>query len=386
MIILEEPYISETLLLFLEESQLPVLNNTVAKRVSRTHTKLNILEEQEFIEHYNSSNEPSLYTVSEYALGWIYDALPQATMLEQVTLLKDKAAFRKACSVVNQELIFQELSYYDLATFDISTVTLPIVLKPSVGFLSAGVYTITNETDWKEAVDDVQENFKARASMFPDKVVKDGKFIIESYIQGREFAIDVYFDEKEPVIINIFEHPFSSEKDVSDRLYNTSKKLFDNYLKPFRDSISRLNEVLNIKNIPVHIELRMDENNKILPIEINPLRFTGLCLNDLHSHISGKHPLSYYFSKTKPDYEAMWRGKEDKTLSFSIFEKPENTQIEDLDLEHLKSKFSKILEYRPVNTEKLDIAAFVFYETNNNNEAERDYMLRLDMNLMKTLV
>ena len=378
MIILEEPYLSETLLLYLEESQIPVLKNSLAERTLTAYPKLNILDEKSFVAHYRSSTNPNIYTVSEYALDWIYNALPEAEMLEQVSLLKDKTAFRKACSTVNKDLLFQEVTYSELSTFDVSQITLPVVLKPSVGFLSAGVYTITTVEDWDDAMEDIQVNFKKRAATFPDSVVQDGKFIIESYIPGREFAVDVYFDEKEPVIVNIFEHPFSSEKDVSDRLYNTSKELFDKYLEPFTETILRLNEVLNIKNIPVHIEVRMD-GDKIVPIEINPLRFTGLCLNDLHYHINGKHPLSYYFSKTRPDYQNMWKGKENKTLSFSIFEKLENIPVENLDLEKLKTKFSKIVEYRPVNQDNLGVAAFVFYETETTNETERDYMLRFDM-------
>lgn len=118
--------------------------------------------------------------------------------------------------------------------------------------------------------------------------------------------IDLYFLEKEPVIINIFEHPFVSGKDVSDRLYITGKTLFDDYLEMFTEHITRLNELLNLGNIPVHMELRV-EKGKIIPIEINPLRFAGLCLNEIHTYITGKHPLSYYFSRTCPDYKNYWK-------------------------------------------------------------------------------
>jgi hypothetical protein len=378
MIVLEEPYVSNTLLSFLEEEQVPVLKNDFSERISLEHPKLNILDEQSIIKLYNSSSNFQLYTSSEYALDWIYGALPEKRIIDQVTLLKDKVLFRKACHSLYEDMIFTELSYTDLFSFNISEIDLPVVLKPSVGFLSAGVFVITSMEDWENALTDIKINFKKQAALFPEKVVGNSLFIIESYITGKEFAIDLYFKDTEPVIINIFEHLFSSQTDVSDRLYRTNKALFDDYLSVFTKHISNLNKVLNLKDIPVHIELRV-EGDRIVPIEINPLRFTGLCLNEIHYHIAGKHPLSYFFSKTTPDYHEMWKGKEEKTFSFSIFDKPKDSVNKRFDTEKVKHLFSKILEFRPVNNPKLNINAFVFSETSSLEQKESKIILNLDM-------
>lgn len=379
MIILEEPYVSNTLLSFLEEEQVPVLKNEFSEKIFLDHPNLNILNEQSIVELYRTSSNFQLYTSSEYALDWVYKTLPEKSIIDQVSLLKDKVLFRKACNSLYEDMVFSELSYTDLFSFNISEIALPIVLKPSVGFLSAGVYVITSIEDWDNALADIKINFKNQAALFPDKVVGDGLFIIESYITGTEFAIDLYFNGTEPVIINIFEHLFSSQKDVSDRFYRTNKALFDDYLSVFTDHISKLNQVLNLKDIPVHIEMRM-EGDRIVPIEINPLRFTGLCLNELHCHIAGKHPLSYFFSKTTPDYDGMWKGKEDKTFCFSIFDKPADTLNKSFDTEKVKHLFSNILELRPVNNPKLNINAFIFSETLSSDKEEAEVILNLDMN------
>lgn len=378
MIILEEPYVSNTLLSFLEEEQVPVLKNDFSEKIFLDHPKLNILNEESIVELYRSSSNFQLYTSSEYALDWVYKTLPEQRIIDQVTLLKDKVLFRKACNSLYEDMVFSELSYTDLFSFNISEIALPIVLKPSVGFLSAGVYVITSIEDWDNALADIKINFKNQAALFPDKVVGDGLFIIESYITGTEFAIDLYFNGTEPVIINIFEHLFSSQKDVSDRFYRTNKALFDDYLSVFTEHISNLNQVLNLKDIPVHIEIRM-EGDRIVPIEINPLRFTGLCLNELHCHIAGKHPLSYFLSKTTPDYQGMWKGKEDKTFSFSIFDKPTDSLNKSFDTEKVKHLFSNILELRPVNNPKLNINAFIFSETLSSEKEEAEVILNLDM-------
>jgi Carbamoylphosphate synthase large subunit (split gene in MJ) len=379
MIVLEEPYISEPLLDFLEESQVPVLRNNFSTLVFPQHNKLNILNEKEFINQYHSSSGQSLYTVSEYALDWVYQTLQDEKLIMQISLLKDKAAFRKACNSMYSDLFLKEIPYANLFTFDLSKVRLPVILKPSIGFLSTGVYTIANRSDWEKALTDIQGNFLKLSGTFPDTVVGNTQFILESYIHGQEFAIDLYFLEKEPVIINIFEHPFTSSKDVSDRLYTTNKTLFDDYLCLFTEHIARLNQLLNLSNIPVHMELRV-ENGKIIPIEINPLRFAGLCLNELHTHITGKHPLSYYFSRVRPDYDSYWKGKENKTFFFTVIEKPEETRNMRLDMEKIQQEFSNILEIRKVENPKLPIYAFIFSEMDNSNQAEINHILHLDIN------
>lgn len=354
------------------------MSNKFSEQASLSHNKLNITDEKAFIALHKTATSPRLYTVSEYALDWVCSAFAGEKLIEQITLLKEKVAFRKTCSCIYEDLIFDEISYTDLFEFNISKVQLPVVLKPSVGFLSAGVYTIANLEDWKNALKDIQKNFLKLAETFPDTVVGDACFILESYIHGREFAINLYFKEKEPVIINIFEHPFTSKEGVSDRLYITNKTLFDDYLSMFTEHISRLNKVLNLSNIPVHMEIRV-ESGKIVPIEINPLRFAGLCLNEIHFYITGKHPLSYYFSGTCPDYNAMWKDKESKTFCFSIIEKPEGSQNAALDIEKLKHEFSKILEVRLVDNPNLSILTFVFSEVETTKKSEMSNVLNLDV-------
>lgn len=69
------------------------------------------------------------------------------------------------------------------------------------------------------------------------QVLDTGKFIIEENIEGEEFAVDAYFNSKEkPVILNILKHIFSSENDVSDRVYFTSKSVMELTGKPLKTS------------------------------------------------------------------------------------------------------------------------------------------------------
>ena len=93
MIILEEPYISQLLLDYLEETQIPVLSNTLSEHACLSHNKLNVIDEKRFISLYNTATPPRLYTVSEYALDWVCNAFAGEKLIEQITLLKEKVAF-----------------------------------------------------------------------------------------------------------------------------------------------------------------------------------------------------------------------------------------------------------------------------------------------------
>lgn len=359
MVILEEPYISKMLIRYLEDSGISVLENNYTKRLVTNN--INIKSEFDYIGEYYHSKK--IYTTSEHSLDWISSSLNDYDLNRQISLLKNKANFRKACSNLYPDLFFLELAYTELFTFDISELQLPLVIKPSVGFLSRDVYIILTINDWNQFLEDILKNVGENSDNFPKTVIDRSSFILESYIKGKEFAIDLYFSNKEPIIVNIFEHPFSSERDVSDKLYITNKEIFDTYLFSFTEYISHLNKVLDLDNIPVHVELRID-GGKIFPIEINPLRFTGMCLNELSYYITGTHPLVYYFSNTTPDYNMMWKGKENETYLFSMLEKNNHSLNVNLGKRH----YSKILEIRELDNSALNIHAFVFSKTNNIKE------------------
>lgn len=375
--ILEEPYVSDMLVEYLEKENTPVPRNNYAEKRNLNGHHMNLMAEGDIIGQYaSSSSSNKVYTVSENALDWVVSQLKDECLNAQIALLKNKTAFREACRNLYPYFLFREVCYADLFALDVAELRFPFVLKPSIGFLSAGVYTILSSDDWHNALEDLRQGFQKQAEKFPDTVIDGTKFLLESYISGKEFAVDVYFRDREPVIVNIFEHPFSSEKDVSDRLYITGKKLFDDYLELFSEYMRKLNSVLHLDNIPIHIELRVDGTN-ITPIEINPLRFTGMCLNEVNYYITGRHPLDYYFSGTIPDYENMWRGKESDIFSFAILEKPKAASEKSPDIHSILKIFSNILELRIVENPRLDIQAFVFSKTTDQKELQEILSLEI---------
>ena len=91
-------------------------------------------------------------------------------------------------------------------------------------------------------------------------MVNNTNFLVESYLDGEEYAIDAYFNEQgETIILDILKHDFAGTEDVSDRLYYTSKVVVEDTMQAMKDFLIKSNELLGFKNFPVHVEVRVDE-------------------------------------------------------------------------------------------------------------------------------
>ena len=65
-----------------------------------------------------------------------------------------------------------------------------------------------------------------------------------------------------------------------------------------------------MKNIPVHVEVRLKPDQQIIPIEVNPLRFGGWCTTaDLAGMSFGINPYEMFLKQEKPDWEKIFSGR-----------------------------------------------------------------------------
>ena len=374
MIILEKPYVSAPLVAYLEDKQIPVLHNDMAEVLKQQGHKLNLLDDKAFVEKYEQSHQ--LYAVSENALVWLYAQLPESELVKKVKILKDKAAFRRICQQIYPDFYYKEVEMKALRSLNPDELPLPLVLKPAVGFLSVGVYIVRDKAEWQAALDDIDRNFAKQCAVFPDTVVRSEKFVLEQFIEGEEYAVDAYYDaEGKPNIINIFHHIFKSETDVSDRLYCMSKQIFESNYPAFNQFCIDLNGALGLRNFPMHVEFRVDKNTgRAIPIEVNPLRFAGMCLNDLTRHTCGLLPVQAFFEGTHPDYATMWNGIENDVFSFVVLDKPYDTNRK-LDFERIKRHFHGVLETRDIMNPAMSIWGFLFTQTAPEHKAELQEIL-----------
>ncbi len=368
MFILENPYISNLMLETLEKNQFEVLENSVAKNFKDKY-KLNLV----------NKNCEKIYSNSENSIDWVLNNCKNSNIARLINLCKNKFEFRKALKPVYPSFFFTEISLENLDKINISNFPEQFIIKPSVGFLSMGVHKVSSHTQWQSIIEQLKSETENFVKHFPDTVLSSSGFIVEEIIQGEEFAVDAYYDESgKPVILNIFQHPFVSEDDVSDRAYISSKEIIENNLECFEKVLSDIGNTLGMKNFPIHIELIKGKD--IIPVEINPMRFAGWCTTDLAYYAYGINIYEYFNNNLKPDWNKVLNGKDGKIYYFAMAETPQNIEKDKIyfDYEKLEKSFSKILDFRKINYLEKPLFAVIFGETKNMDEINK--ILQLEMN------
>ncbi len=358
----------------IKKNNFSVLDNEVARELL---SEKNLISEKEAVQ---LCQQELVYSNSENSLNWISSNANGSDLEKMITLSKDKAAFRTAIKDIFPNYFFKEIDYKDLKKLSPSEIKFPLILKPSVGFLSFGVFTVQDEQEWHSVLDKLDKEIERIKGIFPLSVVNTSSFIIEEMIFGEEFAIDAYFDENsEANILNIFKHPFFDGKDVSDRVYYTSKAIITDHLSVFKDLLDKIGKTAGYKNFPFHLELRFDGKNAI-PIEINPLRFCGWCITDIAKYAWGINVYEAFFNTKKPDWDKILSSADDDIYYFTIGDIPNNIKKSDIlniDYDKYLQNISNPLTVRKIDFKNNPIFAIVFAKTSNKDEIKN--ILALNM-------
>lgn len=374
MIILERPYVSDFLVVTIKNNKFSVLDNEVSREYFAQNELVSTEKAKEI-----AQNE-LVYSNSENSLDWIFNNIKGSKLVDMIALSKNKASFRSAIQQIFPDYFFKEVSYSELKNISVDDLKFPLILKPSVGFLSFGVFPVQNQKEWAETLaklDDETEKFRG---IFPSNVVNTDKFIIEQMIEGDEFAVDAYFDANgDATILNIYKHPFFDGKDVSDRVYYTSKSILLKNLAVFKELLDKIGKVANYKNFPFHLELRYDGKIAI-PIELNPLRFCGWCITDITYFAWGVNIYEHFLKQQKPDWNNILSEKDDSIYYFTIADIPskcKNKNIINVDYEKYLKNIANPLDVRKIDYKNNPIFCITFAKT--KDLAEIKNLLSLDM-------
>lgn len=378
MIVLDEPYVSEPLVDWLEQSQHPVLDNTTARSLAEDGRSLNLVDAAEAKCRIDDGER--VYTNSENALAWIVENTANAGLARAIDLFKDKAAMRRALAGLDPGLFFKTCSIDELFKLDFSRLETPFVLKPSVGFCSVGVYAVADREDWERALADIQKNASSWHDRYPESVIGAGSFILEGYIEGTEYALDAYFDEQGRAhILNVLRHDFASAEDTSDRLYVTGAAIVRDNARAFVAWLDRVNALVGARNFPVHVEVRVNDGH-VCPIEFNPLRFAGLGGTDISWYAYGYRTYEAFLTDAQPDFASAFSGKEDKVYTMSLLNAPKDaTGEERFDYDAFRNRFSHVLELRPYDVRRTGNYGFLFLETDADTADELSFLQNTDL-------
>ncbi|MBK7215238.1 MAG: ATP-grasp domain-containing protein [Bacteroidales bacterium] len=303
MILLDQPYVSEFLKKTIRDMQLPVFEPSGNIHFDPDKDAF-CLSEGEAIRQIRENPGCRIYTNSENAIHWISRNLGFTDLPEKITLFKDKFAFRKLTQAIYPELFFKEIPINSLLETDASSFPYPFVIKPSVGFFSLGVHTVNTPEDWEILKHQIHDEIEQVQHLYPVEVLETASYIAEGYIEGDEYAFDAYFDDAgEPVLLNTWKHYFASREDVSDRVYVTSGEIVLENLERMTGFLKMLAGLVELRNFPLHVEVRIDEQGRMVPIEVNPLRYGGWCTTaDNTSNAFGFNAYEYFLKNLKPDW------------------------------------------------------------------------------------
>jgi hypothetical protein len=380
----DKPYISDFLKTTVRDNAIPVVGTEISKELG-LYSGTKVISENDAIKMAQESENLTIYTTSENSIGWISKNLAFSNLPGKIELFKDKLKFRKLTKSIFPDFYFKSVRVEDLKKIQLSELPMPFIIKPVVGFMSMGVYKVSNSEEWTNTIDSIIAEIDQIKYLYPAEVLNASSFIIEQCINGDEFAIDAYYNSNgEPVILSILSHAFSSDTDVSDRVYISSKKIIESNLVEFKEFAEKIGNLAGVKNFPVHIELRRDKDGTLLPIEINPMRFGGWCTTaDISFLAYGFNPYLYYYFQKKPNWSELLKGKGGKLFCIIVLDNSTGINIDEItsfDYEKLLSRFEKPIDLRKIDFKKYPVFGFLFTETKEDNFIELKNILDSDLN------
>ncbi|WP_462325261.1 ATP-grasp domain-containing protein [Desulfoplanes sp.] len=386
MFILEAPYVSDFLKQTILDRQAPVLANDVASKHFGPNASV-LCPAEDFAARANSSLP--IYSNSENAIEWIGTHLGTTGLPDTIRTFKDKVLFRELIRDMHPDYVFKGIPFDKLKDIDPSAFPKPFIIKPAVGFFSLGVHKVDADEDWPGVLETIHNEVSRIQSHYPDQVLSLDHFIIEECIGGEEFAVDVYFGaDGKPVILNILGHLFASENDVSDRVYLTSPSIIRTWLDRFTRYLGEIGTRAHLTNFPAHVELRVDKDGTIMPIEANPMRFAGWCVADLTFHAWGFNPYAYYLDGKTPDWPTILAEREGQAVGVLVADVPADVDcasITAVDYDSLTARFSDPLELRRIDVREYPVFAFLFARVPEDDLGEFRGLLHSDLKEFLTL-
>jgi hypothetical protein len=389
MILLDLPYVSDILRRTVHDHALPVVLTPACRELGFADAP-GAITEQAAIDRLRARPQTRVLSNSENALGWVAANLGFTDLPAAIERCKNKLAFRHLLRDLYPEFRYREVRPDALDTIDPVAIGHPFVIKPAVGFFSLGVHVVTRPDQWPAARRALDTQLQTPSTRYPREVLDTSSLILEELIIGTEYAIDAYYDAQgEPVITNILQHLFSSESDVSDRVYLTGEDIVTSNLERFTAFLDEVGRLAGWRDFPVHVEVRVDDAGRIAPIEFNPLRFGGWCTTaDLTAMGYGFNPYLAFLNGARPDWPAIFASRRDRLYSIIVLDNStglEASQIMDFDHAGLAGRFFNPLEIRKVDHRKYGVFGFLFTETPADRRDELEAILHSDLREFVTI-
>ncbi|HEY1468088.1 MAG TPA: ATP-grasp domain-containing protein, partial [Candidatus Acidoferrum sp.] len=165
-------------------------------------------------------------------------------------------------------------------------IAFPCVLKPLSLSASQGVVRANNREEFLAGairLKHLLESPEIRATHEPGL----DRMLVESYLPGREVAVEGLVTEGEPRILAIFDKPDPLEGPYfEETIYVTPSRLPASEQQAIQKSFLDSVRALGLTHGPVHAEFRLNQDG-VWPIELAPRPIGGLCAQALRFSVPG---------------------------------------------------------------------------------------------------
>jgi ATP-grasp domain/L-amino acid ligase C-terminal domain 2 len=181
---------------------------------------------------------------------------------------------------------FRRISLEPLPEPALLGIAYPCVLKPLSLSASQGVVRANNRDEFVAGAARLKrllESPEIQATHEPNL----DQMLVESYLSGREVAVEGLLTEGELRTLAIFDKPDPLEGPYfEETIYVTPSRSSARERNAVKDSLLNCARALGLTNGPVHAEFRLNEEG-VWPIELAPRPIGGLCARALRFEIRG---------------------------------------------------------------------------------------------------
>lgn len=312
------------------------------------------------------SEQDKVCIASEAALELVVSRIDDPARKNAIEVLKNKYTFRKLLTTIYPNYQYQFIKLQDLGDLK---VTQKSVIKPVKGVFGTAVRTIDRDTDLTTLAVELQAELSKNVGLFSESVLSTSDFIVEQYLEGEEYAVDMFYNNVGvPCIVNICHHPIPRNRAYLHMIYYSSQAVFDDIYVRAKHFFTELNRVLGVTNIPMHGEFKFD-GDRLIPIEINPLRFGGMGLGNLVFHALGINPYAHFLNNAEPDWQTIWQARSVDIFTFFIAYNGINSDLDNTqpNRKQLKQRFTEILLERTFDYQnQLVFGIYYLKETRQN--------------------
>ncbi|NES80848.1 MAG: ATP-grasp domain-containing protein [Moorea sp. SIO2B7] len=330
-------------------------------------TRYKIIAQQDLIKSDISFDSRDKICVSlEEHLDEVYKHHKDKKWVNKIKMMKDKYEFREVLKGIFPDFYFEKLVSNDIPKLKIPE-NKKVVIKPVRGFMATGVSFADKSTDLEQLRNKLQAEISERAKYFTNSVVSSEEVIVEEFIQGDEYASDSYITSNgEIVILNITAHPTHEKFHYLNALYHTNYEMFFQLYDKVKHILSKFHSIVDISNIPIHAEFKL-QDEQLIPIEFNPVRFGGTGYADLTYYFFDVNPFKSFFEGKSLNPSQLWQGKHDKYFGRVLAYNGKGLDIKNYqpDYNKIKSEFSKVFKLQKLDYQNYLTFAVLYVEEKN---------------------